>query len=306
LLFFLKPGLAAAGLFVRRTAGRAGMSTAVVALVLCAALLHASWNAVLKSGADRLRAITIMAIGAGLGALPLILLAPLPRLAAWPYILLSAVLHVGYNLFLIRAYRAGDFSQAYPIARGSSPLLVALGAAVFAGEIPGWLTLGGVVLVSAGIISLARIRPAAGTKMPRHSPAAALATGAFIAAYTVVDGIGSRLNGGPGGYAGWLFVLDGLFMAVLFAVLRRAPLANPWSRETRRALGGGVMSLFAYGIVIWALTLAPMGPVSALRETSVLFAMLIGRLFMHEKLTARRISACVVIACGAICLGWAA
>lgn len=297
------------------------MNAGVVALVLCAALLHASWNALLKTGPDRLRAITTIAVGSSLGALPLLFLAPLPRLASWPYIALSAVLHVGYNLFLIRAYRSGDFGQVYPIARGSSPLLVALGAAVFASEIPGWLTLGGVTLVSAGILSLARVGPrlgpllglpddvtsSASPGLPAHhnGPAAALATGVFIAGYTVVDGLGSRLSGSAGGYAGWLFLVDGLAMALLFAVLRRAPLTGLWSRSTARGLGAGIMSLLAYGIVIWALTLAPMGPVSALRETSVLFAMLLGRLFMREKLTARRVSACMVIACGAICLGWA-
>ncbi len=134
------------------------MSSTVIALVLFAALLHASWNALLKSSADKLASLAVMTIGAGLGGLPLILYFPAPLPASWPYIALSAVLHTGYNLFLIRAYRIGDFSQAYPIARGSSPLLVTLGAALFVGEQMNLMTLLGVILISIGIISLAKIK----------------------------------------------------------------------------------------------------------------------------------------------------
>ena len=134
------------------------MSTLVLVLVLCAALLHASWNALLKSSADPLASLAVMTIGAGLGALPLIIYLPLPLAPSWPYIAMSAVLHTGYNLFLIRAYRIGDFSQSYPIARGSSPLLVTLGAALFVGEQMSLMTLLGVIFISVGIISLAHVK----------------------------------------------------------------------------------------------------------------------------------------------------
>ena len=272
----------------------------MIALVLFAALLHASWNAMLKSSGDRLVALAIMTIGAGLGAIPLVLLTPLPPAPAWPFILLSGLLHTGYNLFLIRAYRIGDFGQSYPIARGSSPLLVSLGAAVLVGEQMSGATWLGVALVSMGIISLANIKD-------RHNlsgPLAAFTTGAFIAAYTVTDGIGARTAGNALSYSGWLFVLDSLPLALIFMWQhKRLPIA-PQRRQNWLSLAGGIMSLFAYGIVIWAVTLAPMGTVSALRETSVLFAAIIGALFLGEKLTPRRLCAAALIAAGAIVLGW--
>ena len=173
------------------------MTGGVIALVLCAALLHASWNAMLKSSADRLWSITLMTLGSGLVAVPLVLFSPMPAMASWPYILMSVGLYVGYNLFLVRAYRAGDFGQSYPIARGSSPLLVSLGAALFAGEQLSILTAVGVILISLGIISLANIsfgkfnfrrKSRNVVEVKRKSiegPVAAIATGVFIAAYTV-------------------------------------------------------------------------------------------------------------------------
>lgn len=278
------------------------MNLAVIGLVLTAALLHASWNALLKSSADRLASLTLMTIGAGVGAIPLVLWRPLPEPASWFYIVLSGLLHTGYNLFLIRAYKIGDFGQSYPIARGSSPLLVALGAAAFAGEQLGLYTVAGIALVSVGIVSLANLR-GIGRREHLSAPAAAFATGAFIAAYTVTDGIGARLAGDAVSYAGWLFVLDSVPLVLIYLHKhRRSPIALS-ERDTWISLFGGVMSLLAYGIVIWAVTLAPMGMVSALRETSVLFALLIGALFLGEKLTLRRVLSCAVIAAGAVVLG---
>nr|WP_234295175.1 DMT family transporter [Herbaspirillum frisingense]UIN21596.1 DMT family transporter [Herbaspirillum frisingense] len=278
------------------------MSLGVIGLVLAAALLHASWNALLKSSHDRLASLSLMTIGAGLGALPLVLWRPLPDAASWFYIVLSGLLHTGYNLFLIRAYRIGDFGQSYPIARGSSPLLVALGAALFAAEQLGSTTVIGIALVSAGIVSLANLR-AMRSREHLSGPLAAFATGAFIAAYTITDGIGARLAGDAIGYAGWLFVLDSIPLALIYHRKHgRSPLILS-QKETWIGLAGGVMSLLAYGIVIWAVTLAPMGMVSALRETSVLFALLIGAFFLGEKLTLRRVLSCLVIAAGAVVLG---
>ncbi|MDR9837674.1 EamA family transporter [Herbaspirillum huttiense] len=278
------------------------MTLSVIALVLAAALLHASWNALLKSSHDRLASLSLMTLGAGLGAIPLVLWRPWPQAESWFYILLSGLLHTGYNLFLIRAYRIGDFGQSYPIARGSSPLLVALGAAVFAGEQLGIYTVIGIALVSLGIVSLANLR-AMRRREHLSGPLAALATGAFIAAYTITDGIGARLAGDAIAYAGWLFVADSIPLALLYQYKHgRSPVVLS-HKDTWIGLAGGVMSLLAYGIVIWAVTLAPMGMVSALRETSVLFALLIGTLFLGEKLTLRRVLSCAVIAAGAIVLG---
>ncbi|EJN00298.1 DMT family transporter [Herbaspirillum sp. YR522] len=277
------------------------MTLAVIGLVLLAALLHASWNALLKSRGDRLASLSLMTIGAGLGAIPLVLLRPWPAAASWWCIMLSAILHTGYNLFLVRAYRIGDFGQSYPIARGSSPLLVALGAALFAGEALGWHTVLGIALVSLGIISLANL--GALRRGTSQAPLAAFVTGAFIAAYTVTDGIGARLAGDAIAYAGWLFVLDSIPLALIYLYRHRRWPIVPGQRDTWISLLGGVMSLLAYAIVIWAVTLAPMGLVSALRETSVLFAALIGAIFLGERLSARRLLSCLVIAAGAVVLG---
>ncbi len=276
------------------------MSPVVIALVLLAALLHAAWNALLKTSTDRLATITLISLGAGLGALPMVFVSPLPQTASWPYLAMGVALHVGYNLFLVLAYRAGDFGQAYPIARGSSPLLVSVGAALLVGEQMGGWTWLGVALISVGIFSLAQLRRG----MSLAGPLAAFCTGAFIASYTVVDGLGARASGDALGYAGWLFLFDSLAILLLYLARHRR---LPWTHDRRvlwSGLGAGLLSLLAYGIVIWAVTLAPMGTVSALRETSVLFAALIGALFLGEKLTLRRVLACLLIAGGAMLLGF--
>lgn len=275
------------------------MSLSVAALVLCAALLHATWNALLKTSSDRLGAMTLMTLGSGLGALPFVLLLPLPSRASWPYLALGVLLHGGYSLFLVRAYRVGDFGQAYPIARGSSPMLVGVGAALLVGEQMSGASWLGVALISLGILSLAELRKG----MSLAGPLTALVTGAFIAAYTVVDGLGVRLSGDALAYAGWLFLLDSPTIGLIYLVrYRRLPITRGgWALG--RGLGVGLLSLLAYGIVIWAITLAPMGAVSALRETSVLFAALIGAMFMGEKLTLRRGLSCLLITGGAMLLG---
>lgn len=236
----------------------------IILLVLFAALLHASWNALLRSGADRLWSMTVMCIAIAITSVVAAVFMMPPAIESWGYAVLSGLLHVGYNLFLVRSYRVGDLGQVYPISRGSSPVLITLGAAVFAGEsiTPGELV--GIALVSGGIISLAfRGRSLSVPSLPY-----ALGTGGFIAAYSVVDGIGASVR--PG---------------------------------TVTALVGGLVSLLAYGMVIYAMNEAPLGAVSALRETSVLFAALIGYVFLGETLTARRILACVVIASGTLIIG---
>ena len=278
------------------------MTPLVIALVLCAAILHASWNAILRGGADRLWSVTVMSFAATAVAIPAVLLLPLPSPASWPYLGFSGVLQVAYTAFLVFAYRRADLSQVYPMIRGAVPLLVTLGAAIFAGEQLGPLAVAGIALVSLGIMSLAlgkgRAQPIA--------VAAALANSLIIATYTVTDGIGARLSGNSFAYVSWIFLIYGVLMPAAFLGVRRR-LVLRWSApETRTALIAGVVQLVTYGTVIWALTLAPIGPVSALRETSIVFAALIGRVFLREPLTARRLGACAVIAAGAACLGYIA
>jgi uncharacterized membrane protein len=271
----------------------------IVSLVLFAALLHASWNALLRGGADRLWSMTVMCIAIAVTCVVAAAFMVPPAAASWGYAVLSAVLHVGYNLFLVRSYRVGDLGQVYPISRGSSPALIALGAAVFAGEsiAPGVLL--GIALVSGGIISLAF----RGRKLSVPSLPYALGTGCFIAAYSVVDGIGARLSGAPLAYTVWMCALWGVLMPMVYIGLRDARSLFSVRPGMFSAAAGGLVSLLAYGIVIYAMNEAPLGAVSALRETSVLFAALIGSIFLGEKLTARRILACVVIVCGTIIIG---
>jgi drug/metabolite transporter (DMT)-like permease len=275
------------------------MSIWISLIVLLAAMLHAGWNALLRAGSDRLWSMTIMCIAIALVCAGLALVVPFPARASWVYAILSALLHVGYNLFLVRTYRSGDLGQTYPIARGLSPLLVSLGAALFAGEVPDPISMAGVSLVSGGIISLAF----QGRGIGLDSLPYALGTGCFIGAYSVTDGIGVRLSGTSVGYTIWMCLLWGAMMPPVYVAIRdwRSLIRPPG--DTWVAAGGGIVSLVAYGIIILAMSLGPMGPVSALRETSVVFAALIGRLFLHERLTAYRIVACMVVAIGAFCIG---
>jgi drug/metabolite transporter (DMT)-like permease len=277
------------------------MSLGITLIVLLAAVLHASWNALLRAGADRLWSITVMCLAIALICGALAPFVPVPAHASWGYALLSALLHVGYNLFLVRTYRSGDLGQTYPISRGSSPLLVSLGAALFAGEMPDAISTLGVALVSGGIISLAF----QGYKGGIGSIPYALGTGCFIGAYSVTDGIGVRLSGTPVGYTVWMCLLWGVMAPLVYAAIRDWRTLLRSQRETWVAAGGGVVSLIAYGIIIYAMSLGAMGPVSALRETSVVFAALIGRFFLDERLTAYRVAACVVVAAGAVCIGHA-
>ncbi len=274
------------------------MTLSIAAIVLFAALLHASWNALLKGGGDGLWSMTVMGVATAIACAVALPFLPWPLRASWPFIAASALLHVGYNAFLIRAYRSGDFGSAYPIARGSSPMLVTLGAALTAGESPTLLNVAGILLVSIGIISLAFSRQTAAGNGIFY----ALGTGVFIAAYSVTDGIGGRLSGNAIAYTLWMCLLWGATALPVYLLMR--PGQDLWrgTRVTGLAAIGGIVSVAAYGIVIFAMTRAPMGSVSALRETSVLFAIVLGRLFFAEPLTARRIVSALVIAAGAICL----
>ena len=275
------------------------MSFHIISLVLFAALLHASWNALLRGGADRLWSMTVMCLAVAIASAVIALFLAPPAEASWRYAVLSAVLHVGYNLFLVRSYAVGDLGQTYPISRGSSPILITVAASVFAGESVSLAALSGIALVSGGIISLAF----KGRRLAVPSLPYALGTGCFIAAYSVTDGIGVRLSGAPMAYTVWMCALWGVLMPAVYIGMRGAG-----SLFTRRpgfmtAFGGGLVSLLAYGIIIYAMSGAPMGAVSALRETSVLFAALIGYFFLGETLTVRKMLACAVIAIGTIIIG---
>jgi len=275
------------------------MSATVIALALFAAVLHATWNAFLRSGADRLWTVTVMSLAMAVVAVPFAAVFPLPSSEAWPYLILSSCLQVGYSVFLVSAYRHGELGQVYPIVRGSVPLLVTLGGLVFAAEHLTLPAMIGVVLVALGIMSFSLGRTRASTA----SILFALLTGLFIASYATVDAIGVRISGNPSSYAIWIFLIYGTLMPATFVAMRGKPVLDLRLPETWKAIGGGMVSLVAYGAVIAAFALGPAGPVTALRETSVVFAALIGRMFLGEALTPRRVTACTIVALGAVCLG---
>ncbi|MDQ7984295.1 EamA family transporter [Pseudomonas sp. G34] len=272
------------------------METGVFLMVIGAAALHAGWNALLKIGLDRFLTASLIQIGAGIVALLALPFVALPDAAAWPWIILSALLHIGYNLFLSRAYQHGDLGQVYPISRGSSPLLVAALSVLLLGEVlPAgqWLGLG----VLVGGIWLMAIRGGHG-KRSSGLLVNALLTALFIAGYTLADASGARANGDPLSYSAWLFAVNGLVMALVILCQRGPAVVSALGPHWRAGLLGGAMSMLAYSIAIWAMTLAPVALVSALRETSVVFALLIGRLWLKESLPPLRAVACLVILAG--------
>jgi drug/metabolite transporter (DMT)-like permease len=273
-----------------------------IALTLLAAVLHATWNALLRSSSDRLWSVTAMSFATSLAALPFALLLPLPLTPSWSYLAISAVLQVAYIILLAHAYRSGELAQVYPVVRGSVPLLVTIGGLVFAGQRVGPAGLLGIALISLGIVSLAfgRMRAQATTL------ALGLLTALLVASYVTADGIGVRLSGNPQSYAAWIFLMYGALLTVTFLLLRGGMTMRPRASETVKAMAGGFMSFASYGSIIAVLAVSKLGPVSALRETSIVFAALIGHFLLGERLTRRRILVCLAITLGAVCIAFAA
>ena len=270
------------------------------ALVLVAAFLHAAWNALVKAGGnDRLVVLTI-ANGTGvLISLLIVPFVPRPLPESWPFLLTSIFLHTGYYFFLIHAYRVGDLSHVYPLARGLSPILVAVLAAMFADEIPSPWGMLGVVLACIGITSLAfdAGSPWRGARRPLLYAAG---TAIFIASYTLTDGMGVRRAGDVLGYIVWLAMLDGLPIVCFTVYVRRRHLVAVLTSNWRAGCSTGVLQLGAYALVIWAMSLGAMASVSALRETSVIFAAFLGAIVLKERVGWLRISAAVLVASGIV------
>lgn len=266
------------------------MSIEVTLAVLVAALLHASWNAMIKGGSDVLLDTATIVAGAGLVALPFLIVVPLPAPASWPYIFGSILTHLAYYFLMVNAYRTGELSLVYPLMRGVAPLITALLGLVWLRELPapaGWL---GMLLISIGVIALA-LRPVGNAPvLAGHGRAVsfALSNAAVIAVYTIIDGTGARLAGDPWAYIVWLFVLDAIPFSIYMLVTRKRQFAAALVERRWHGLVGGALSAAAYAISVWAMTKAPVALVASLRETSVLFATLIGARMLRERLTARR------------------
>jgi len=269
----------------------------VFLLVLCAAIVHATWNAMIKAAADQQAAFETMFASQGVMSLCLIPFVAVPAPESWPNIVASAVLCVGYVHFLQRAYKVGDFSQIYPLARGVAPLLVAIASVTILGERIDFLAQVAVLLISLGIVSLSLSRGADGLRDPR--PVLwALGTSCFIACYSVIDGIGARVSGSAHGYMVWLSLITSVLIPAFQRVTARGP-RQPASMRTRRiGIAAGIMSYAAAWIVIWAMTRAPLPLVSALRETSVVFAVVIGITVFKERVRVFRMASIAMTLAG--------
>jgi drug/metabolite transporter (DMT)-like permease len=276
------------------------LTLGVTLAVLGAALGHAIWNAMIKSSGDVLLDMTLVVFFAGVATLPFLPFVPIPGAAVWPYIAASMAIHIAYYVALVGAYRAGDLSHGYPIMRGIAPLIVSLVAVFWIGEAPKPMVWVGVVLICGGVLSLGFV----GFRWhdSRRSLAWALANAGIIATYTLVDAAGVRTAGEPQTYVVWLFVLDALPFPIVVLLLRRRELAAYAQRFWLRGLFSGALSAAAYGIVLWAMTRAPVAAVAALRETSVIFAALIGAWLLKEGHIGRRIVGAATVAAGVIAL----
>jgi len=277
------------------------MPAAVTLAVLAAAIVHATWNAMAHGIKDQLVAFGLIGVGSVVVSLPLIAVAPVPRAASWPYLLASVAIHVFYNLLLMRAFSNGDFGQVYPLARGTSPMVVTGLAAVFAAERPTAGQLAGVLVISAGLGTL--VLAGRRTSPPsRTALLAAFGTGLTIAAYTTVDGLGVRLSASPAGYIGWLMLLESLCVPAWALARRRRALLELPRGVALSGLVAGALAVLAYGLVLWAQTRGALAPIAALRETSVIFGALIATVAFREPFGRTRIIAATLVAAGIVIL----
>jgi len=269
----------------------------IIGLVLLAALLHATWNAVTQRSRDPLLAIWLVSVASGLCLLVLAPFASFPHREAWPWLGGSLVLHLAYQLSLVSAYRSGDLSHVYPIARGLGPCVVALFAALFGGELLTPIQVAGLALASLSVASLA----VAGGALRRPlggAVRAALLTGVMIGSYTFVDAQGVRACENPLDFIVWSMVLDSLPITAVALWARRGRVMAYLRTDLRAGVGGGCMAALAYGIVLWAMSTSPMASIAALRETSVIFAAWIGTRLFGEPFGSRRLLAACGVAAG--------
>ncbi|MER7498580.1 DMT family transporter [Nonomuraea pusilla] len=271
------------------------------AAVLLAGALHAVWNALAKAVPDRHAAFGVIGITQSLICLPLLPFVAPPAAGAWPYGIVSIALQLVYMLLLIRCYDLGDFSQVYPIARGSAPLLVATAAAL-QGETLTVPQMCGLAVTCGGLAALALAGTGQRRLPSRSAVTAAVLTGTTIAAYTVVDGTGVRRSGTTLGYTTWMFAVEGVLVLAMMTAVRGRTVLPALRDRWRLSAAGGVISMLAYGLVLWAQTRSPLAEVAALRETGILWGALIGAMFFSERFGRLRIVAAGVVTLGVVLL----
>ena len=277
------------------------MSVTVFLAVLAAAAMHATWNVLIKVRLDPFASISLMSFGMAIMSLPLLPFVAVPSGITWAWLIASVILHTGYNYFLARAYETGDMAQTYPLARGTAPLMTALGGLVLLGEMPGSVAIGGIGLLCAGTFVMS-MRGGAMSALAGKSVVYALITSVFIAGYTLADGSGARSAMDGVSYAVWLFLVEGVWSLIFCVMVRGKRVVRTLLPEWKIGLMAGLLSSLGYGIAIWAMTKAPIAAVAALRESSILFAMALSVVVLGEKLTRWRIAAALLIVAGVVAL----
>ena len=281
--------------------GAPELTLGITLAVLAAGFLHAGWNALLKSapGGDPLLDTATVVVGSAVWSLVVIPFAGLPDASAWRFIAGSSFIHWAYYVTLAHAYRTGDLSFAYPLMRGTAPLLATVLGVVFLREWPTPQVALGIALISLGIVSIAFVRREV---HPRAALLYALANAAIIAIYTLIDGAGARASGNAGGYVAWLTFVEAFPFLIWIRMRKGATAIDYIGRGWRRGILGGAASLGAYGIVLWAMTRAPVAAIAALRETSVLFAALIGAIWLKEGFGLPRLAGAASVVAGVAAL----
>ena len=275
------------------------MPFSVMLLVLLGASLHATWNGLVKSGKDKYLDTVAVLTGAALLTLLWLPFLPLPARASWSYLAASTLIHELYFILIALSYRQGEMSLVYPLTRGAAPALTALCSVAVVGERPsqnGWI---GVFLVSSGVLLLA-FDHSRGGGFKIAPVMLALANSAVVALYTLADGIGVRLSGNAFGYTGWGFLLCALLFAPAAIVIRKHAALRHFKTVWLRSLTGGACSIAAYSLALWAMTRAPIASVAALRETSIIFGVLIAAYTLNERVTRMRVAAAALVVAGAI------
>jgi drug/metabolite transporter (DMT)-like permease len=274
------------------------VSPAVFAAVLFGAACHAGWNAAIKVGLDTVLTTSLIAIGAGAVALALLPFVGLPPAPAWRYVVASVVVHLLYFIGLSESYRVGDLGQVYPLARGTAPLMTAALSLPLLGEALGPAVWSGIVALAAGVLLLSARGGRELARFDRHATGLALFTATTICAYSLVDGVGARLAGSALAYTASLFVGNGITLAAYMIVRRRKEALSALAGHWKTGLAGGALQLISYGIAIWAMTVAPIAVVAAVRETSVLFGSVFAIVILKEPLRRMRIVAALMIVSG--------
>lgn len=277
------------------------MTSTVFFAVILAAVLHAGWNAMVKGGADKHLAMLCVVIGQGVVAIPVLAFVPMPDPASFPLLCAGIVLHLGYQLFLLASYRIGDLTLVYPLARGSAPLIVTVVSVWFLDVSLEPIQIGAIAMIGLGIMSVSLVRKSDG-QSNHHAAWLALATGGFIAAYSVVDGIGARQAGTALGFYSLLAIGNAILILCVFAIKWPATLRRVPANGLTLMLFGGGASYAAYALVIWSFTQAPIALVSALRETSIVFALIIGVFVLGEKLSLTKVVSTFITLTGVMLL----